>query len=107
VMDEANRRNKLIKKLAQHWQAHPPGHPVIAAGSTGSIPATLELLRAVAGMPKGCIVLPGLDQAMEAESWNVLGDTHPQATLRNLLRELEVEREGVQLWPWAPKVQHK
>jgi ATP-dependent helicase/nuclease subunit B len=61
VIDSADRRNRLIKRLAQHWATHPPEHPVIAAGSTGSIPATLALLKSIANMPKGCIVLPGLD----------------------------------------------
>ena len=38
--------------------------PVIAAGSTGSIPATARLLKTIAGLPRGAVVLPGLDRAM-------------------------------------------
>ncbi len=34
---------------------------MIVAGVTGSIPATVELMRAVARLPHGAIVLPGLD----------------------------------------------
>lgn len=99
MMDEADRRNKLIKRLAQHWEDHPPAHPVIAAGSTGSIPSTLALLRAVSHMEQGCVVLPGLDQTMDDDSWRTLDDTHPQATLRNLLQEIGVDRKEVVLWP--------
>lgn len=101
VMDSADRRNRLIKKLAEHWASNPPKHKVIAAGSTGSIPATAELLKVVAKMDHGCIVLPGLDQILDEESWNALEETHPQITLRHLLRDvLEVERGDVKLWPY-------
>ena len=42
--------------------------PVIAAGSTGSIPATADLLRAIARLPRGALVLPGLDTSLDAET---------------------------------------
>jgi ATP-dependent helicase/nuclease subunit B len=108
VIDSADRRNRLIKRLAQHWATHPPEHPVIAAGSTGSIPATLALLKSIANMPKGCIVLPGLDQYIDEESWEVMDDTHPQSTLRYLLQQIGIERSKIPQWPWAQqKPQHK
>lgn len=99
VIDAADRRNRLLKKLAEHWQKSPPLHPVIAAGSTGSIPATSALLKVIASLPDGCVVLPGLDGIMDDESWNALDDTHPQATLRHLLKILDVGRKDVCLWP--------
>ena len=99
VIDAADRRNRLLKKLAAHWQANPPTHKIIAAGSTGSIPATARLLKTIAGLPDGCIVLPGLDQTMDDESWKAMDDTHPQATLRHLLTELDERRENVEVWP--------
>ena len=101
VIDAADRRDRLIRALAKHWQEYPPRTPVIAAGSTGSIPATAELLRVVAGFPKGIIVLPGLDGEMDESSWRALDDTHPQATLRVLLESLGVARNEVKLWPGA------
>lgn len=101
AIDSADRRNRLIKRLAEHWRENPPAYPVFAAGSTGSIPATAALLKTVAGMPHGCIILPGLDQAMDEESWAVMDDTHPQATLRTLLRDLGEDRAAVALWPAA------
>lgn len=99
VMDAADRRNRLLKSLALNWKNNPPAHRIIAAGSTGSIPATAELLKTVASLPDGCIVLPGLDLAMDDESWNAIQDTHPQATLKSLLKTLGVERKDVALWP--------
>jgi ATP-dependent helicase/nuclease subunit B len=101
VIDAADRRNRLIKRLADHWAKNPPAHPVFAAGSTGSIPATSKLLETIAAMPQGCIILPGLDQGMDEESWAAMDDTHPQATLRHLLNELKERREDVALWPVA------
>jgi ATP-dependent helicase/nuclease subunit B len=99
VMDAADRRNKLLKAMAQHWQQNPPAHPLLAAGSTGSIPATAQLLKTIATAPQGCVVLPALDQAMDEESWNAVEDTHPQATLKNLLGVMNVQRAEVDIWP--------
>lgn len=104
AIDSADRRNQLLKRLAAHWKENPPPHRVIAAGSTGSIPATAELLNVIANLPDGCIVLPGLDQMMDEESWAALDDTHPQATLRHLLSEtLKSARDDVSLWPACEK----
>ncbi len=97
-IDAADRRNQLLKNLAAHWRKNPPAHPVIAAGTTGSIPATADLLKVIMDLPQGCIVLPGLDQAMDEESWKAINDTHPQATLKNLLSNLKISREDIGLW---------
>lgn len=99
VIDAADRRNRLMMQLARHWESSPPSDPVIIAGTTGSIPATMELLRVVACLPEGRIVLPGLDQEMDEESWEALEDTHPQYGLYQLLKSMKVERERVRLWP--------
>lgn len=99
AMDPAERRIRLIRALAARWRARPPSGPVIAAGSTGSIPATAELLGVIARLPQGCVVLPGLDLAMDAESWAALGPTHPQFGFRQLLERMETTREAIELWP--------
>ena len=39
--------------------------PVIAAGSTGSMPATAELIATIAKLPHGAVVLPGLDTDLD------------------------------------------
>jgi len=99
MIDPADRRNRLMKNLLLLWQEHPPETPVIAAGSTGSIPTTAQLLKTIAGLPHGFVVLPHLDLGMGAEAWDSLTDTHPQATMKNLLRVMEKERHNVQPWP--------
>ena len=88
------------KRLA----AAPPAGPVIVAGVTGSIPATVALMRAVARLPKGAIVLPGLDPYLDEESWQTIVPAdasepghpeHPQFGLKKLLDRLELKREDV------------
>lgn len=95
AVDAAQRRNLLLQALAGHWRAHPPDGPVIAAGSTGSVPATAELLAAIAALPQGMIVLPGLDTRMDEESWTCMAPTHPQYGLKKLLGRLGASRGSV------------
>src|SRR5439155_6211877 len=58
-IDPAARRDALIAAEAARLTAKSDG-PVIAAGSTGSMPATAELIATIAGLPHGAVVLPGL-----------------------------------------------
>ena len=103
VIDQADRRNRLLLALSDYWQAKPAQTPVIAAGSTGSIPATAMLLKTISRMPKGTVILPGLDPTLDLESRDNIEDTHPQATLYTLLRKMEIEPTSVPLWPYLPK----
>jgi len=101
----AARRRRLMQAQAEAWRATPPTGPVIAAGSTGSIPTTADLLAVVARLPHGAVVLPGLDRAADAETWAAIQDdpTHPQHTMARLLDRLGVARESVADWPSAPE----
>ena len=67
-IEPAARRDRLIEAEAARLTAHHEG-PVIAAGSTGSMPSTAKLLHAVAGLPQGAVVLPGLDTDLDDEAW--------------------------------------
>jgi ATP-dependent helicase/nuclease subunit B len=98
ALNPAARRNLALKTLAARLEASPPGHWVIAAGSTGSIPATAELMRVIARLPRGAVVLPGLDKKLDDESWANLDPGHPQFGLSQLLRTIEATREDVQDW---------
>jgi len=101
ALDPAARRNAALEALSDEWRASPPGHPVIAAGSTGSIPATADLLAVVAGLPEGAVVLPGLDRHLDDAAWALVGDDpgHPQHGLARLLARLGADREMVADWP--------
>ena len=100
-MDPAARRNLLLERLERRWAQAAPDHPVIAAGSTGSIPATADLLATVAALPDGMVVLPGLDRHLDAESWSAVeaDESHPQFGLARLLQRFGIAREAVRDWP--------
>lgn len=100
--DPGQRRDRLIRRAAARLVADPPKGPVIVAGSTGSVPATAELIRAVVRLEKGAVVLPGLDQDLDAASWAAIGTRddqvgvgHPQYGLKLLLDRLSADRVHV------------
>ncbi len=97
-LDPAERRNRVLAAQAAAWQASPPNFPIIAAGSTGSMPATAEFLDVIATLPQGCVVLPALDQAMDATTWQAVDDLHPQHGMKNLLELMKLDRADVALW---------
>ncbi len=99
----AMHRNALIDAETERLKHNPPAGPVIAAGSTGSIPATARLLSVVAHLPLGAVVLPGLDMSIGTDAWSLIGDTdsdptvfgHPQYGLKRLLETIGVERADI------------
>jgi len=99
LLNPVDRRNRLMALEAERLRRTHPETPVIVAGSTGSIPATAELMEAVASLPKGAIVLPGLDLSLDQPDWAAVADhpEHPQAGLHRLLADLEAERDDVRL----------
>lgn len=94
-------RNLRLRREADAAPAIFGDRPVIAAGSTGSIPATADLLAAIARLPRGAVVLPGLDlgltgaqhEALIAPAGNAHG--HPQYGLARLLRRLGTTHAAV------------
>lgn len=98
-MDRALRRRALMERRADLWEKNPPAFPIIAAGSTGSMPTTARLLQIVAGLPQGRVILPGLDRILDEQIWLDLPPTHPQYNLSRLLARMEVVRDQVQEWP--------
>ena len=72
-IDAADRRNRLLDRAAAAWREHAPEGFVVAAGITDTAPAVARLLRGVARLPDGIVVLPGLDLSMPEEEWDALG----------------------------------
>jgi ATP-dependent helicase/nuclease subunit B len=102
ALDPADRRNRLIDAQRAHWERNPTDHPVIVAGSTGSVPATADLIATVAGLKQGRIVLAGLDRDADETTWKAIaGDpAHPQHGLALLLAKLEARPRDVTEWRW-------
>jgi ATP-dependent helicase/nuclease subunit B len=100
----AARARRLAELQAAAWRRDPPAEPVIVAGSTGSIPATAQLIEVVAGLPQGMVVLPGLDTETDAEIWDAVAEDpgHPQHGLARLLARLKLTRDQVAPWPSHP-----
>lgn len=96
--DPAAHRDAALRQAAARWREVPPGFPVIAAGSTGSVPATAELLRTIAYMPSGAVVLPGVDLELDRETWEATEAGHPQHGMRQLLSKMDATRGDVEAW---------
>lgn len=112
-IDLAERRTRLLTKVAQAWKAAPPPGFVCAAGITTSAPAVAALLKTVAYLPSGMVVLPGVATAIDAAEWEALGphapdpasgraprpiEVHPQFHLKLLLDRMGLSRGDVALW---------
>lgn len=119
--DPTQRRHEALEAEAGQLLARPSRGPVIAAGSTGSVPATARLLAAIAHAPHGAVVLPGLDTDLDQAAWDLIGGDgeagdagegdpkeggaeseplfgHPQYMLRRLLtRFIGIDRETVRI----------
>ena len=98
LVDASWRRTRLLRLLASRWDSHPPQGPVIAAGSTGTVKAAADVLKAVANAPQGCVVLPGLDLDLNPEAWAAIEEQHPQNALKRLLERADVGRNDVRSW---------
>ncbi len=98
LMDPAARRVAMLRRLEDRWHHQPPSDIIIAAGSTGTTPATAALLHAIANAPNGCVVLPGLDKALAEAAWTAADDQHPQGALKRLLDRSGLTRADVRDW---------
>lgn len=98
ALDPAARRHRVLSAIAGRWLAKAPDQRIIAAGSTGSVPATRELLRTILSLPGGEVVLPGLEVDLDDAEWQALGSQHPQYGLKQLLDALDCRRIDVGLW---------
>ncbi|MCA3653880.1 MAG: double-strand break repair protein AddB [Methylobacterium sp.] len=104
VEDEMAARLRRIRQEARRLARQEQGRPVLVAGSTGSVRATAELMRVVSRLEQGAVILPGLDQRLDAQSWALVGSdearlptrfAHPQAVLKRTLALLGLNREDV------------
>jgi len=95
LMGPMARRSLMLRREAERLAESSSPWPIIAAGSTGSIPASRELLGTIARLPRGAVILPGLDTAMDEESWAELSPQHPQFIVKQFLAGISLPREEV------------
>jgi ATP-dependent helicase/nuclease subunit B len=106
AIEAAERRDKLIEAEAKRLASS--NAPVIAAGSTGSMPATAKLLATIAKLPHGAVVLPGLDTDLDDTSWAMIAGNaddkthdgtpaagHAQFAMQALLTTIGIARDEV------------
>lgn len=111
AIEPAERRDRLI--VAESDLLRRRKGPVIAAGSTGSMPATARFLKAVAELADGAVVLPGLDLVLDNDSWDLIAGAdggargahvgpmsppahgHPQFAMRALLARFGLTRADI------------
>jgi ATP-dependent helicase/nuclease subunit B len=110
-IDLADRRNSLLRRVAERWKDDPPPGFTVGAGITTAAPAVAALVARVARMDDGMVVLPGLwlSNLFPDEEWDALGPdddgrgeaTHPQYHLKLLLDRIGIGRGEVQPWRWS------
>jgi ATP-dependent helicase/nuclease subunit B len=115
--DPSTQRRLLLDIRTKQLQQKQPDGPIIAAGSTGSIPATARFLKAISQIDGGAVILPGLDTTMSDDAWlEILGknssgnpsvsqlkreeissgcEDHPQYGLAKLLYTIAISRDEV------------
>jgi ATP-dependent helicase/nuclease subunit B len=106
AIEAAERRDKLIEAEAKRLAGSDA--PVIAAGSTGSMPATAKLLATIAKLPHGALVMPGLDMDLDDTSWALIAGNaddkthdgapaagHAQFAMQALLARIGITRHDV------------
>ncbi len=93
-------RMSNLRRLSAYWEREAVDFPVLIVGSTGSVPATASLMKVVSRLPRGKVVLPGVDKVMDEESWEAVGEdmAHPQHGLFEVLKVLGVSRGEVKEW---------
>ncbi|MFQ5622626.1 MAG: double-strand break repair protein AddB [Paracoccaceae bacterium] len=94
------RLRQAATALAEAWRRAPVPTPVIVAGSTGSRGSTALFMRAVAGLPQGAVILPGLDTEVPDDAWQAIAGApdHPQYGVAAFLGSVGLEPGEVPLW---------
>lgn len=102
-LDPRDRQGRLIDAVIADLRAHPPDHPVVVAASTGSVGTTARLMAAVASLPMGAVVLPGLDPAIEPAIWEAATADHPMGPFRGFFEAVGMTPADVEHWePQSP-----
>ncbi|MDR6263366.1 double-strand break repair protein AddB [Roseobacter sp. N2S] len=105
--DPQDRQRAAALAFAAKWAETPPTHPILAIGSTASRGETALFMRAVAALPQGAVVLPGLDRALTDENWDALtrenvSVDNPQSALAGFCKQAGVALADIADWSDHP-----
>ncbi len=84
-------QNFIAKKFNEALQKYGSKFPLIIAGSTGSVPASKELIKAISSQKNGYVILHGVEESTQ----NFSSENHPQFFLNNLINFLEVDKKQI------------
>lgn len=116
LLGPAERRNLLLAGLERRIAAGAGELRIIAAGITTSAKGVARLLRRIALVPEGQVILPGLDLNLADDRWHDMSlptdsdqpqmvrrnlDVHPQFHLKLLLDKMGIDRSEVATLPTA------
>ncbi|MCE2830473.1 MAG: double-strand break repair protein AddB, partial [Sphingomonadales bacterium] len=116
LMGPAERRNKLLAGLERRLAERSFDMPIIAVGITTSAKAVAKLLRRVALIPNGQVILPGVDLELAKDRWDSFSaavepenvptrrrnfEVHPQFHLKHLLDLMGIDRSEIDTLPTA------
>ena len=116
LMGPAERRNHLLAALEQRLAQNAGEAPIIAVGITTSAKAVARVLRRVARLPNGHVILPGVDLELPDARWDDLSpstddspsfarrrnvEVHPQFHLKHLLELMGIDRSEIDVLPTA------
>lgn len=91
--DPVEVRQNLLYETAKQLQEK--NNPVMAVGFTDTTPAGMAMLKAIASHKQGSIVLTGVDMQMPEDVWQELQEFHPQYSIKNLLKQLNIQRSDI------------
>ncbi len=94
ALNPVARRNRLLDAQNAAWRKNPPAQKIWLVAREAD-PATARLARAIAGLPQGCVWLPGYDDALDEAAWAALEDSHAQSGIASLLGAMGARREEV------------
>ena len=77
--------NRKIDDIIALWKDVPFNKPLIMAGLSYVSPTVKKLLSAVLRLPKGMVILYGLDRNISADVLRMMEENHPQYAFKKLL----------------------
>lgn len=92
-------RRALWDATTQMWEKKSPEYCVIAAGLNGAVPAVGRLLKCIAALPQGQVILPGFDLTLALEDWQAIKPSHSQFSHRRFFEREGIDYKGVKLLP--------